>query len=463
MKKGIILFFALAVGAWGAYEIARHAETKPEAPAAAGSEWLETDSAAAVQNRLKADFNLSRAEVLERIQASHPEVTDADIDSFIAARFIEARTIDGEQRFHRKSPRNINLLNPAYCSGYGPRGAAASPARISYVDSVLDYYKGRNDSGLSHRVTYRFTVDVPYCDAIAGDTLRVWMPVPLGTDACPRQRDIQILDASPARYVLSGGRSLHNTIYMEAPAPAPGDTAHFEYVGRFITSGAYVPAAAIAEAVRPYRTDGEIYRRYTRLPDGPHIVRMDSLAQAVAGGETNPFLCSEKVFDYIIDSYPWAGAREYSTISCIPEYVVRERHGDCGQVALLYISLMRSLGIPARWESGWMLHPGEVNLHDWAEVYFEGVGWVPVDVSFGRYTGASDPETAGFYSHGIDSHRFASNKGVGDRLYPPKRYVRSETVDFQLGEVETSRGNLYYPAWSSNLEVIAQEPVNESK
>ena len=124
-----------------------------------------------------------------------------------------------------------------------------------------------------------------------------------------------------------------------------------------------------------------------------------------------------------------------------------------------YISLMRSLGVPARWESGWMLHPGETNLHDWAEVYFEGIGWVPVDTSFGRYRGADDEEIVNFYSHGIDAHRFASNTGVCGELYPAKKYVRSETVDFQVGEVETGKANLFYPAWDSDLEIISIEPI----
>lgn len=30
-----------------------------------------------------------------------------------------------------------------------------------------------------------------------------------------------------------------------------------------------------------------------------------------------------------------------------------------------------------------MMHPKAWNLHDWAEIYFEGIGWVPVDQSFG--------------------------------------------------------------------------------
>ena len=128
-------------------------------------------------------------------------------------------------------------------------------------------------------------------------------------------------------------------------------------------------------------------------------------------------------------------------------------------MSLLYISLMRTLGVPARWESGWMLHPGEKNLHDWAEVYFEGVGWLPVDVSFGRYTTSSDPAVQGFYSHGIDAHRFATNRGVCGALYPAKRYVRSETVDFQMGEVECSKGNLFYPGWNQTLKLIDVHPV----
>lgn len=458
--KILTLALVLGVGAYASYKISEEAAVLNAENETDNNGWLERDSAAAIDARTRADFPLTRTALLDKLRAGHPDMSDADIDTFVARHYLEAMTIDGEQRFHRKSVRNLHLLNPAYRTR-AARGAEASEARISYVDSVLAYYRGTNPKGLSHRVSYRFTVEVPYNEAIEGDTLRVWMPLPLDSAGCSRQRNVEILDAEPSAYTLSGGRSAHNTIYFEAPAPAKGDTARFEYVGRFVTSGAYKPESEILGAMRPYDRDGAGYRRYTRLPDGPHIVRLDSLAHAIVGEEADPYRQSELVFDYIVRNYPWAGAREYSTIKCIPEYVLAEGHGDCGQVTLLYISLMRTLGVPARWESGWMLHPGEVNLHDWAEVYFEGVGWLPVDVSFGRYSKASDPEAVTFYSHGTDAHRFASNKGIGDRLYPAKRFVRSETVDFQLGEVETGRGNLYYPAWDSYMTITDIEPVNE--
>ena len=101
-------------------------------------------------------------------------------------------------------------------------------------------------------------------------------------------------------------------------------------------------------------------------------------------------------------------------------------HGDCGQVSLLFISLCRSLGIPARWESGWMLHPGEINLHDWAEAYLEGV-MDSIDQSFGIQKGPLPL----FYSRGIDAYRWVVNTGISGPLYPAKTYPRSETVDFK--------------------------------
>ena len=143
MKKGLILAFALAAGAFGAYEISREAESMKagEVPPA----WLEPDSVTAIQNRLKADFSLTRAELLARIREQHPEVTDADIDTFLSEHYIEGKVFDGEMRFHRKSPRNVNLLNPSYSGPFEHRGASASEARISYVDSVLGYMR-RNTS-----------------------------------------------------------------------------------------------------------------------------------------------------------------------------------------------------------------------------------------------------------------------------------------------------------------------------
>lgn len=458
MKR--VIFVAILVAVVVAILLKIGGDRRTAEPAENEPVWLEADSSTAIGRRIASDFNITRDELREELSSRHGTITDADIDTFIARKYVERSFIDGKEMFHRKSVRNVGLLNPDYSGPRVARGAAAKPARIAYVDSIVSAVKGTNDLGLSHKVSYRFTVRVPGNEALVGDTLRVWMPLPLTGDLCSRQTGLVIDSVSQADYVLSDGRSLHNSIYMSAPAAAPGDTAVFSYSATFVTSGAWTPEQTILDNIKPYNKDSELYARYTAF-DSPHIVRLDSLAHAIVGSETNPFKQSELVYDYIINRYPWAGAREYSTIECIPEYVLDRGYGDCGQVTLLYISLMRTLGVPARWESGWMLHPGEVNLHDWGEVYFEGLGWLPVDVSFGRYTGSDNKDITTFYSHGIDSYRMAVNKTVGGAFYPAKRYVRSETVDFQLGEVECSKGNMFYPAWECDMDVLSCEPVKK--
>ena len=162
---------------------------------------------------------------------------------------------------------------------------------------------------------------------------------------------------------------------------------------------------------------------------------------------------AQRIFRWINDHFPWASAREYSTIENIPEYVLDNRHGDCGQVSLLFITLCRCRGIPARFQSGFMMHPRAWNLHDWAEVYFEGAGWVPVDQSFGIPTFADNPEEKMFFMGGIDSWRMIVNSDYSMPLVPEKKYPRSETVDFQRGEVEWEGGNLYFPQWSYHMDI----------
>ena len=111
--------------------------------------------------------------------------------------------------------------------------------------------------------------------------------------------------------------------------------------------------------ILPYDTAGALYKEYTAERE-THIrftPRIKELAANLTVGETNPLLKAQRIFRWINNHFPWASAREYSTIENIPEYVLDNRHGDCGQVSLLFITLCRCSGIPARFQSGFMMHP----------------------------------------------------------------------------------------------------------
>jgi hypothetical protein len=208
------------------------------------------------------------------------------------------------------------------------------------------------------------------------------------------------------------------------------------------------------EQAKSYDKSSDLYQQYTaeRLP---HIIFNDeikTLAKKIVEEETNPVKQVELLYYWLNDNIPWAGALEYSVMSCIPCYVLENMRGDCGMQTFLFLSMARSLGIPCKWQSGWYLLPQTKNLHDWAEVYYEGIGWVPVDPSF-KLINSEDKRIKEFYLNGLDCYRLVINDDYGQELYPPKKHYRSEPFDFQRGELEWEAGNLYFDSWSYQMEV----------
>ena len=411
------------------------------------------DSLNTIMERIRKDFTMTPADGAELIREKVPGATDAQINQWKNARQIEVMNIDGQEWWFRKSVRNLWLLAPEFKQAQDDDKQESFKARREQFLASMKRDASSNGTRDWHRATITFKLDVDADAVPAGETLRVWMPYPYEN---LRQRNITYIQGNHPATFSTGSK--HHTVYMEAVAQK-GQPTHFEYSFAYDVAERHIAQQDLLAMLEPYDTSSDEYIEFTGN-QAPHIVitdKMRNLAREIVGNETNPVLQAARIYDWISATFPWAGAREYSTLDNIPEYVLLNNHGDCGQVTLLYITLVRSLGIPARWESGWMIHPGEVNWHDWAETYFEGVGWVPTDQSFGR--SAFGTSMNSYYATGIDLYRMASNEAVGDKLSPAKKYIRSETVDFQPGEVEWRKGNLYYDKWHSHLTVDSLVPI----
>lgn len=414
----------------------------------------ESDSVLAIISRIRSDFSLSYDEGVAAIMQKYPYASSRLIDDWEAANYIETKVIDGKKMMFAKSPRNVGLVAPelAVADRYKQmKGAAnlANFARTAIEEADADGF------GKWRRVKVKFAIDVDADAVDKGKTIRVWMPFPIESE---RQANATLLSSTDK--AVFARDAVHNTIYMERKAD--GKAAHFEAVMQYDVRSKTISQDAMLRRLLPYDTSSDIYKKYTaqELPQIQKSADLNDLAWKIVGNETNPVLQASLVFNWIDARFPWAGAREYSTIPCLPRYVLERGYGDCGQVTLLYITLLRNLGIPARWESGWWLAPGDSGMHDWGEVYFEGIGWVPVDMSYGMIAAADTPEVAHFYKSGMDFYRFAANKGVCGLLSPEKKYVRSETVDSQLGEVEWDGGNLfYYKDWHPKFEILSIEEL----
>lgn len=407
------------------------------------------DSIRKVTERIRRDFSVTPSAGRAQLEKSLGyAVSNEKLNSWKRKRYIEVDTIDGKEMWFRRAVSNLRLIDVEDFKPDAPASADPKTNRYArfYQEAMATEPHGNNLRD-PHRWQLTFTITVNANAVPDGDTLRVWMPFPVESE---RQSDVKLIKSS-APVTLSQG-TYHHTAYMEGVAQK-GKPTHFSMTFSYIAYEQHFTRAEIMANLKPYDTSSALYREYT-AEQYPHIIKskkMIDLAHRIVGNERNPVLQASMVYDWIATNFPWAGAREYSTIANIPEYVLKNRHGDCGQVSLLYITLMRCLGVPARWESGFSLTPGTENYHDWTETYFEGTGWVPTDVSHGRSFVGGD--FGDYYKTGIDIYRFAANKGVNGEFYPKKNFIRCETVDNQAGEVEWRGGNLEYTDWDSSLHV----------
>jgi len=417
-------------------------------------ELQKLDSLQDMMHRILYDFSKNERQIESELSQYFDQPDD---DSLIRpwerSGKLEMRLIDGEKRYFKNAVPNLFRLDSlAYLRKLEHDGVQVDSLDLfclQHTAEVIRVSGGSADPVLPVSMTLTYTIRVKPNIVPAGELIRCWMPVP--RESGPRQQKFRLLSSDPDSVILAPGHYLQRTACLEKRSVRNEPTV---FQVRFSVETAAQYFDLKPEDIRPYDTESKLYREFTagRPPQLVFTPAIRRLSERIVDGETNPLRKVEKIYSWISDSIPWASALEYSIMPHIAGYVLQNRHGDCGMQTLLFMSLARSQGIPAKWQSGWMLHPGHVNLHDWCEVYYEGIGWVPVDQSFGLQN-SDNQQIREFYIHGIDSYRLIVNDDYGQELFPPKKFMRSEPYDFQRGELEWDGGNLYFDQWSWDMEV----------
>lgn len=406
-------------------------------------------------NRIALDFNKDKESVIAYIRKYYPEVNDEMLARWESEKTLEAMVIDGEKKYFSRAAANLFRLDKEAIIRKKEVDALQRDGKEDELETHLpEIVHSLSATGKTQmppvRMTVKYEVTLKANAVPDGELVRCWLPYPREDES--RQTDIRLISVNDTNYIISPSQYAHRTLYMQK-------TAKKDEPLTFAIAFSYQSAAEWfdleGKELQAYDTASDLYKKYT-AERFPHIVFSDSIkaiSARIVGNEKNPYQQVKKIFKWIDETFPWAGAREYATIPDIPAYVLDARHGDCGQVTLLFITLARYNGIPARWQSGFMMHPGELNLHDWGEYYIEGIGWIPIDQSFGQNRFSDDKRIRHFYANGIDAYRWIVNNDYAQPLFPAKTYPRSETIDFQRGELEWKGGNLYFDKWNWDFEV----------
>ena len=142
-------------------------------------------------------------------------------------------------------------------------------------------------------------------------------------------------------------------------------------------SSASFPIKDLPEEYEEYLGAGEI------IDITPAIVHE---ASDIVNGETDLYTATYKLGEWVNQNIEYDLNTLTSEAALKSSWVLENREGVCDEITSLFISLARSVGIPARFVSGvaYSNLNSSFENHGWAEVYFPGEGWVPYDITFSQ-------------------------------------------------------------------------------
>ena len=134
--------------------------------------------------------------------------------------------------------------------------------------------------------------------------------------------------------------------------------------------------------------EDDSYKEYTLgsdtvTSDDPLII---SKANELAEGEDDLYILVNKIGAWTKSNINYSLETLTAEVSQNATWVLQNKKGVCDELTSLFVAMLRSLKIPARFVTG-QAYTDAINgfgNHAWAEVYFSGYGWIAFDPTYGQ-------------------------------------------------------------------------------
>ncbi len=395
--------------------------------------------------RLKEDYIYSYDEALELASKKISDFSKDELEIMKDEGYAEWIYVNGKVKFIHSFLDNMIKVNTNLKDRLIEKDEENNDSQI-LSKTVEEMINGKEKKYFFHLKT---GIKLNGEHARIGETVRVHIPIPQNAQQI---KNIKILSTSHEPKYISPENYPQRTIYFETEVKGEEIfTVEYTYENH-VKYTKFDPNIISEEQPNFYTEERLPHIRFT-----PFLVQ---LADKIVGNETNPLLKARKIYDYITQNVKYSYMPQYATIINVPEYCAYNLKGDCGVQALLFITLCRIVGIPARWQSGLYVNPQYIGCHDWAEFYIEPYGWIFADPSFGG--GAlrnKNEERWNFYFGNLDPFRMVANSDVNYEFLPSKKHFRQDFCDNQVGEIEYNDRFLESQEYETILEIIEAQEI----
>ena len=136
-------------------------------------------------------------------------------------------------------------------------------------------------------------------------------------------------------------------------------------------------------------SSNEVDPRYRSLDNVPE--RVQELARSTVKGKENGYDKAVALASYLRYSgryYSLETEPPPSGVDFVEDFLFNRRSGYCVHFSTAFVVMARAVGLPARWVKGYGYGTAEDDgtylirnnhAHSWAEVWFDGYGWVPFE------------------------------------------------------------------------------------
>ena len=428
--------------------------------------WLKKDLPESQRKRLEiqrifskqllVDYVLSEEQFVTALRERYPAVTASIVDDLISKGNLDFILKNGVRHFQHQAISNACNRHGDYMTALGdPNHTPADHSKSGH--EAIETMKA--DGGLSYRYEVEEWIKLEPHAERPGEILRLWFPYPVACDTQP-EGEIKLISSSHPVQITG---DVHRTAFMEVPCEAGATySVRFSFVQRakYIDLSKHTPSGIpagmglSAEDLEAYTSEQYPHIRFT-----PTVL---ALANEIKCEETDPLRVAKRIYDWICDNVRYSYVRDYLLIENIPEFVMVNRYGDCGTMALTFITLCRALGIPAKWQSGSSCRPDGIGSHDWCMFYIAPYGWLYCDPSYGEGAARSNNTVRREHYFGnLDPFRLVASNEFQQPLTPDKALCRMDPYDNQSGEAEYADGvhNIFFGDSNHGRWVVRAEKL----